>query len=484
MAEEAGGKPEREGAGLFRHLGELKAADLPPRTKPFWKMVGPGAVMVGLSIGAGELIIWPRIAAEYGHTMLWAAMLGLFLQLWINFEVGRYTIATGETVFTGFARIWCGFVPIFILLTILGWFAPGWARASGGALKALLVGVDGWGSDTAWTCITFAIVSLVLFGPKMVYQSVEKTTELLVLMITIGLIVVAFAVGTIDTWKQVGDGLFLSFGQIAPGFSTKQLFSGIVFAGAGGTANLFYSFYLRDKKIGMGQRVPSLMNPLRGRAEAVPDEGYAYPDTEENAAAFKSWFGFVVKDQALFFFGLNLLTMMLFIFGALAVLHPRGIVPAAGQLVWDEAVVLGEVWGKTGRTIFLLVGFATLFSTQMTLVDGVSRSIADLVYTNVRAARKRDLNWWYMMVAFIWIIGGCWITYIMEHRGVSELGFLFNTGVMGGFAMALYCPLMLIMNHKYLPLSARPKLGSTVMMVIASIVYIGFAVVCVLTWGR
>ena len=44
--------------------------------------------------------------------MIWAAALGVFLQLWINFEVGRWTIATGETVYTGYSRIWRGFCTV------------------------------------------------------------------------------------------------------------------------------------------------------------------------------------------------------------------------------------------------------------------------------------------------------------------------------------------------------------------------------------
>ena len=54
---------------------------------------------------------------------------------------------------------------------------------------------------------------------------------------------------------------------------------------------------------------------------------------------------------------------------------PKGIVPAKGTLVWDEAEVLGEIWGSPGRVIFLLVGVATLFGTQLALVDGIGQSI-------------------------------------------------------------------------------------------------------------
>ena len=105
---------------IYEPLDDFKPADLPEKKLPFWKIAGPGAILVGLSIGAGEIIIWPRIVAQYGASMIWAAVVGIFLQLWINFEVGRWTIATGETVYTGYSRVWRGFAPIFILLTFVG----------------------------------------------------------------------------------------------------------------------------------------------------------------------------------------------------------------------------------------------------------------------------------------------------------------------------------------------------------------------------
>lgn len=460
---------------IYEPLDDLKTSDLPEKTLPFWKIAGPGAILVGLSIGAGEIVIWPRIAAEYGGSMVWAAVVGIFIQLWVNFEVARWTIATGETVYTGYSRVWRGFAPLFILLTLVSWIAPGWARASGLALKALLIGPGGWGSDTFWTVITFGAVTLILFGPKLIYNSVEKTIEVLVAIVTIGLIAVVIAIGSADTWKELGGGL-LNIGYKDPGMSVKTLFIALVFAGAGGTANLFYTFYLRDKNIGMGGRLPQLQNPLRGRSETVPSTGFVVEDTEENRRRFSAWWNYVKKDQLLFFWALNTVTMMLFIFGALAVLHPKGIVPEKGTLIWDEAQVLAEVWGGPGRTIFLLVGVATLFSTQLALVDGVSRSVSDIVYTNFKGARKRTLSWWYMLIAGIWIIAGCLITFVMEQMGVSELGFLFNAAYMGGFAMALYVPLTLYINRRFLPKFARPGGICTTMMILASLVYVGFAV--------
>ena len=161
-------------------------------------------------------------------------------------------------------------------------------------------------------------------------------------------------------------------------------------------------------------------------------------------------------------------------------LHPQRIVPAAGTLIWDEAVVLGEVWGNAGQVIFLIVGFATLFGTQLVILDGVSRTFADIIYTNVAEARSRNVGWWYMIFCGGWMILGCIITFIMERIGVSDLGFIFNSAYIGGFAMAIYVPLLLYLNKRHLPASARPGISATAMMILASLVYAGFAVSSIL----
>ncbi|HEV3340167.1 MAG TPA: Nramp family divalent metal transporter [Pirellulales bacterium] len=473
---------------FFKPLADFQSSDLPPPPRSFWQLAGPGAVLVGLSIGAGEIIIWPRAVAQHGAGMVWAALVGVFLQLWVNFEIGRWTIATGETVYTGFARVWRGFGPLFILFNVLGWLAPGWAQASGSALKALLVGPDFgrgtfWGSLTCWTIVTFGIAAALLFGPKMVYHSVEKTIELLVVIVTLGMVSVALTVGTMDDWRELAHGA-VNIGYRPPDVSVRELFIWIVFAGAGGTANLFYTFYLRDKNIGMGAQVPDLENPLRGRSETIPTTGFRFRDTAENRSRFAAWLSYVRKDQVLFFWLLNTFTLLLFIFGALAVLRPLGELPSEGTLIWDQSKILSHAWGKwgpvgakLGQIVFLLVGVATLFSTQLALVDGVSRSISDILCTNFTWAQRRPLSWWYMVIALGWMVVGCVLTWLMEHFGFKdrELGVLFQAAYMGGFAMAVYVPLTLYINLRYLPAPARPGIGSIVMMLIASAVYIGFA---------
>jgi len=63
-----------ESATSSREFEPLQTAEMPARTRSFWQLAGPGAILVGLSIGAGEIIVWPRIAAQYGGSMVWAAL--------------------------------------------------------------------------------------------------------------------------------------------------------------------------------------------------------------------------------------------------------------------------------------------------------------------------------------------------------------------------------------------------------------------------
>ncbi len=465
------------------HIQPRQTADLPPRTKSFWQMTGPSAVLVGLSIGAGEIIIWPTITARYGAGMLWAAALGVILQLIVNIEIGRWTIATGETPYTAFSRVWGAFAILFVLFNFFGWYFPGWAQASGAALKALVTQDPDHGSPTwLWTLITFAGVAAVLFGPKFVYAAVEKFVMVLVFTITVGLIYIALRVGTWDLVKELFGGI-LNVGYKHEDMPTRELFSALVFAGAGGTSNLFYAFYLRDKQLGMGSRIPVIVNPFRGEEQAEQGVGFLYPETSANQANFRSWMRYIRCDQVVFFWILNTLTMFLFIFGSLAVLHPQGIIPEKGRLIWDEALILAHSLGPAGRYLFLIIGVATLFSTQVTLVDGVSRSMADIFHTTFGWARRWTTSQWYVGAAIFMMLFGVAVTVVLEYtEGMKDLGVLFTAAYIGGFAMAVYTPMLIYINCRHLPVSARPGVLSILAMVIAAAIYVGFAVMSL--WGQ
>jgi hypothetical protein len=477
------------------HLPPFETADLPPYPGSFWRLVGPGAVLVGLSIGAGELIIWPTVVARYGAGMIWAAGVGILVQMIINLELARYALATGETAYTGYARLWRGFAVVFIAINITSWLLPGWARSCGEALRALVLGAQATpqegGPDWVWTTLTFVAVALILFGPRVVYRSVEISTEAMVVVAVVGLLILAVVMSTADAWLALGRGV-INLGYKEADVGYPDFFSWIVFAGAGGTANLFYTFYLRDKNLGMGAHVPVLTNVLRDREPRDSLTGYRFVDHPGHRREWWRWWRHAIQDQMLFFWLLNSLTILLFIFGSLAVVLPltqQGIVQWQGMKAFYqgkeigflalEAMALGQIF-KPAAFIFLLVAVATLLSTQLTLVDGVARSIADIAHTNFKAARSRPLGYWYVVVAIAWIILGCVLTYVLETSTRAQ-SFLFLTGFSGGIAMAIYCPLTMLMNRRFLPISARPSGLMTVLMSLVSAFYIGYAVYSIYT---
>lgn len=451
--------------------------DLPQREKSFWRMSGPGAVMIGLSIGSGEMILWPWITAKFGSDLVWAAMLGVFLQLWINFEIGRWAVATGESIFTGYARL--SKLPIYYFLTLLTIlaFLPAWARTTGIALRLMLFGRNGPGADWLWTLLIFVIVFAVLFGPKRVYATIELVVAALVAIIVVGMFVVAVKVGSFADVLELGRGM-LRVGTVHfdDELTPLRFFGAIVFAGAGGFGNLYYAYYLRDKGIGMGGRIPALLSPLRGTQTDATATGYVAPETPENQRRFRDWFRYVVLDQSLFFWILNSFTMLLFMFGALVVLHPEGIVPTQDDFLWDLSLVLETAMGTWGRYLFLVVAMAAMFSTQLAISDGGWRLWSDLLHTNFEWARRFAANQWYLIMAIALSAISVVSTWALEtFPQVSALDFFFYNAVLNGFAMAVYVPLLLALNFKYLPASSRPKPLNVVMVLAGSATYMSFA---------
>jgi Mn2+/Fe2+ NRAMP family transporter len=451
-------------------------------------MMGPGIVMAGLAIGSGELIMWPWITSIVGAQLLWAAAIGIFLQLWINIEIGRWSIVTGESPFTGMVRVIKTIVYVWVFMIVVGKFLPGWARETGIALRDLIFGPGHSSPPWAWTALVFAAVAAILFGPKVIYKAVERSIMFLIVVIVVGLIYVVWEIGSMDLFMAMWDGVtnifdfpdfpvpvFADDGSIRDELSFSRFFGAVVFAGAGGLGNLYYAYYLREKGIGMGARMPTLMSAAHKHETKEMDTGFLYPETEENQKRFRDWFRYVVTDQVLFFWLLGSVTMFLFIFGALAVLHPIGLVPDRGSLVWDLASILEESMGTSGRYIFLVVGMAALFSTQLGGVDGGSRIFSDLLHTNFKFGKWFKLEQWYLILVSTTMIIGTFSVWFFEQYDIAGLDFLFISALIGGFAMAVYVPLLLYMNLTYLPKSARPGWINIFFMVIASAMYIGFA---------
>src|SRR5436190_19769859 len=105
-------------------------------------LIGPGLVMGAAAIGGGESLAGPQVTARYGPTLLWVAAVSILIQVLYNIEISRYTLYSGEPIFTGKFRIPPGPIVWVVLYLLLDWgsLAPYLAMGAASPLIAIFRG--------------------------------------------------------------------------------------------------------------------------------------------------------------------------------------------------------------------------------------------------------------------------------------------------------------------------------------------------------
>lgn len=443
---------------------------------PHWgKALGVGIVVTGLAMGTGELIIWPHLVTKYGVSLLWLALLGISAQYFINHEVARYSVSTGESFFTASARLF-KWSPIFWFLSaILLYVWPGWAAAIGTTLRELF----GFGTYLGWAWGALGLVLFITFLGKRAYVLLERTLKIVVPTFFVMLVVITVLNVSVDHWVEVGKG-FLEFGKIPKGIDINVLLSAIVFAGAGGMLNLCISLWYRDKQMGMGKYAGRIENPITGKSEAVAATGFSFEMTEENISRWKQWMRFVRIDQGVIFLFMGFVSLLLLSVNAHAVLSPMGLVPEGIEVAVVQAHIFGNTLGRPGFILFLVMAFLMLFSVMWTVIDALTRMLSDIIYTNARmGGLRRYFSWaekipmgklYYGIIAIV-VVAGAFLIPLRQ-----PLVLLTISAVLGGLTMALYTPLLIYLNNAKLEKKLRPGIFTNIVMVCISLFFIFFAV--------
>jgi hypothetical protein len=350
--------------------------------KPFhWsKALGVGVVVMGLAIGTGELIMWPHIVTKYGIQLIWLALIGIVAQYFINQEIARHTLATGESFFTSSSRVFAPFAFFWLISGILMYIWPGWASAIGTMLKELA----GFGTYQNWALFALLLVIILTFSGSVAYRVLEGSLKITVPAFFILLVVISFYN---LQWSDFAYA-FTSIGHfsIPADINIYTLLSAIVFAGAGGLLNPCISLWYRDKQVGMGAYVGRITNPVTGKASAVSADGYTFKITKESLKRWKGWMRFARIDQGIIFTGLGFVTLFLLSLNAYVVLKPMGIIPEGTDLAITQAHIFSSQWGTFGSKLFLVMASLMLFSVMWTVIDALTRIISDIV----TSTRERD----------------------------------------------------------------------------------------------
>lgn len=457
-------------------LSALKLAAVPAFTGVL-AYIGPGIVWAGLAQGSGELIWWPYLTAKYGGAFLGLLIPASLMQFWVNLEIARYTITTGETMMTGFSRIgkwYATLVWVGIIIENI-WFGA-YASAGGTALADLTHFPAGWSpraQSLFWAYLTIFIYLLALFLGRVVYKVIEKVT-MTVVVITIG--GVLFAVFQPKVLAQTGAffaSLFSPYSYKPYNWEPKDidtLLTGLAFAGAGGFGQFFFGYWLRDKGIGMAKYIGRITSPITGTTETIPATGYAFEDTEENRRNYSRFIKYISFENGMGIF-LNLLTTIIMCWLAWSLLMPEGKVPQGWQIAVVQSAFFEVAWGKIGRILFLIVAAAFLCDAWLQLTDGFSRVQADFVYSNFKGASKFHFRtWYYIFVVFFTLL----TTATMPLKQPGSLIIL--RGTIAFLAMGLYCPALIYLNYYLLPKAfpkwTKPHPITKILMYLVTITYV------------
>jgi hypothetical protein len=425
------------------------ARDLPPMPSSRWRIIGPGVVAAGVGLSSGEFILWPFIASQAGLVFLWAAVVGVVTQFFLNMEVERYTLATGETAITGFNRLWRHWGLLVALMVYFANLWPGWALSSA-TIVTYLVGGDG---RIIATVMLVAIGAALTLAP-VVYVALERLIFLKVAAVMTLAVLAAFAAVDERSWRELPAGL-LNVGHFPDGLSFALLFGAMVFAGAGGGQNLCQSNWIRDKGFGMGAYVPRLVSPLTGTEQAAPAGVlYRFETTPANMARWRAWWRFANVEQAVSFVLVTVATICLTSMLAHSTLYGRPSLPNGVAFLDIEGQELARRAGSWFGALFLATGAFSLFGSAMGIIDYTSRLAADILKsTYLTRSSITESRLYFGLVWGLVAIGATILT-----RGATQpIALLVISASVGGLMMFVYSGLLIAINRRGLPPTIRVR---------------------------
>ncbi|MCD4532750.1 Nramp family divalent metal transporter [Nocardioides sp. cx-169] len=316
----------------------MTASDAPVETDsagrpPKWRVVGPGLVVAATGVGAADLVATLVAGSKFGYTLLWVAVLGAVIKVVLVEGAGRYSLATGRTIFEGWRSLGRWTTWYFAPYIVVWGLVYGATAMSSSALPLVALFPD---LSLRWTAIAIGLVGLVLvwFGT---YAAFEK-----VMAVLVGIMFVTVVGAAVLTTPNLGE-IVLGLRPIFPDDSVVNVLA--IAGGVGGTITLAaYGYWLREK----GWATPAFMRVMR------LDNGVAYAVT-----------------------GIFVVAML--VVGA-ELYYSAGIAAETGdQALVQLSDVLDDRYGEVFGKVFLVGFFASSFSSLIGVWSGVSLMFADFV---------------------------------------------------------------------------------------------------------
>ena len=428
---------------------ERQVRDLPDAPRNLWRIVGPGIVAAGVGLSSGEFILWPYIASQVGLVFLWGAALGVVTQFFLNMEIERYTLATGETAMTGFNRFWRHWGLILAVLVYFANLWPGWAMSS--ATLATFI----FGGNARYIAVAslFVIGAALTLAP-VVYVALERLLFVKVAAVVVLMGLAIWLAIDAQSWAALPSG-FGPGARIPTELGFALLMGAAAFAGAGGGQNLCQSNYIRDKGFGMGRYVPRLVSPLTGVEEAAPVAGsFIFETSDANMVRWRRWWRFANLEQALTFVLVTMATIALTSMLAHSTLFGKPNLPNNVTFLLREGQELQTLVAPWFGVLFWGIGAFSLFATAMGIIDYTSRLAADVLKTTyLSASTLSESRLYFRLVWGMVALGATIITSGFD----QPLVLLVISACTGGAIMFIYSFLLIMLNRGALPAAIRPN---------------------------
>ena len=144
-------------------VGERQAETEAPTTLGSrLRYVGPGIVIAVTGVGAGDMVSSLVAGTDFGMVLIWAVVLGALLKWFLTEGIGRWYMASGQTILQGWHALGRGATYYFIVYLFIVTFVFGAAVTSTAALA-----VDAAFPDTlpvwAWA-VLHAVAAFIIVG--------------------------------------------------------------------------------------------------------------------------------------------------------------------------------------------------------------------------------------------------------------------------------------------------------------------------------
>lgn len=423
-----------------------------PKIPPAISLIGPGLIAIGTGLGSGEFILWPYLTAQFGLGIIWGAVLGIFIQLILITEISRYAIVTGKSIFDGFKKIHRLVPWILAIFTIVGFGWPGFAATT----ASLWSRIDGFNVNEALLASVILIFcGLLLTLGHTVYKNLENAQKYLLLGIFIFLAILTVYIVRANSIPAllkgavgIGDGYKGIPKRLLESPNLAIITGAFAYSGSGGTLLLSQSFYALKRKFG---------------------KAGLNKDQKPSVNWLQKWIDAVFKEATITFFGLGLISIIVLALLSYSLVYKSIYLPDEGNLdfIYFMAEAISSNIAPWVKTVFLAVGGLILFTTQLGILDSVSRITSETIKISFKT---KSGNIPKIVVAITVAVG-----LIIFWAGFKQpLGLITIGAVLNGLSMAVYTPMVLSLGTQ---LSPPTPMWKRIVLIIGTILYAGLFVI-------